>query len=235
MLRVLQNNGDASWLGAFAKDFRRRFLTLLSYQFREFPCIPSLSIMESASAGARLDESSAPSPLTKTELYTQLTPYDHKRLESYANNMLDYHVVLDLIPRLADLYFTGRIDVQLTGVQQAILLGIGLQRKDMDAILTELPLESSQLLAMFIKIVRKITVHFESLVLEATEAEMPQPKAIGVSQENAAGVHEDEVVDKTFVPLDKTLEEELEEEGDEALRELRAKQRELIDSLPLDQ
>jgi N-acetyltransferase 10 len=35
--------------------------------------------------------------------------------------------------------------------------------------------------------------------------------------------------------LETSLEEELEEGGDEALRALREKQRELIDALPLDQ
>ncbi|KAL8741728.1 MAG: hypothetical protein Q9184_008350, partial [Pyrenodesmia sp. 2 TL-2023] len=39
MLRSLTaaNNNDAAWLGAFARDFHKRFLSLLSYQFRSFP------------------------------------------------------------------------------------------------------------------------------------------------------------------------------------------------------
>ncbi len=89
---------------------------------------------------------------------------------------------------------------------------------------------------MFIKILRKMTSHFESLVAAALDAEMPKPeRRLGVSLENAAGVHEDEAVDREHLPLDVRLSEELEEAGDEALSQLRAKQRELIDSLPLDQ
>ncbi|GKT64836.1 nucleolar ATPase [Colletotrichum tofieldiae] len=236
MLRPLENTADQSWLGAFSRDFQRRFQSLLSYQFREFQSVVALSIDESANAGAKLD-GIEPTALTKVELDRLLTPFDLKRLESYANNMLDYHVILDLVPTLASLYFTGKLkaDIKLTGVQQAILLAIGLQRKDMDVISQELSLPSSQLLAMFIKILRKITSHFGGLVNAAVEAELPRADAIGVSRENASGAHDDEVVDKRFAPLETSLEDELEEGGDEALAKLRKKQRELIDSLPLDQ
>lgn len=60
-----------------------------------------------------------------------LTPFDLKRLESYANNMLDYHVILDLIPTIASLYFQKRLgdEVRLSAVQSSILLALGLQRK----------------------------------------------------------------------------------------------------------
>lgn len=64
------------------------------------------------------------------------SPFDLKRLESYANNMLDYHVILDLLPTLAALYFTQRFpaDIKLSGVQSSILLALGLQRKPVEDI-----------------------------------------------------------------------------------------------------
>jgi len=49
--------------------------------------------------------------MTSTELSILLTPFDLKRLESYANNMLDYHVVLDLLPTVASLYFQKRLEM----------------------------------------------------------------------------------------------------------------------------
>ncbi|KAF7553611.1 hypothetical protein G7Z17_g3514 [Cylindrodendrum hubeiense] len=236
MLRPLENSDDRSWLGAFSRDFHKRFLSLLSYQFGTFPAISALSIDESANIGAQLDSTEVQA-LTKVDLDRLLSPFDLKRLESYANNMLDYHVVLDLIPIIANLYFTGRLkaDIRLTGVQQCILLAIGLQHKDLDAVSKELSLPSSQLLAMFIKILRKVTSHFGTLVSAAVDAELPKPELLGVSRENASGAHDDEIVDDRFAPLTTTLEEELDEGGDEALKVLRQKQRELIDSLPLDQ
>jgi N-acetyltransferase 10 len=237
MLRPLECSLDKSWLGAFARDFHRRFLSLLSYQFRDFPSVLALSIDESTSAGFKLDSSNHPVPLSKAELDTLLSPFDLKRLESYANNMLDYHVVLDLVPTLAMLYFTWRLKpaVKLTGVQSSILLAVGLQRKDLSAVESELSLPSSQLLAMFIKIMRKLSSHFSSLVTGAIEAELPHRDSIGVSRENANSALDDEKVDERFVPLETALEDELEEGGDEVMRALREKQRELINSLPLDQ
>ncbi|KAI1770835.1 DUF699-domain-containing protein [Hypoxylon cercidicola] len=235
MLRPLKE--EREWLSAFATDFHRRFLALLSYKFRDFPCVLALSIDQSATAGAELDPSNKLPELTKQELDRLLTPFDCKRLESYARGVLDHHAILDLIPTLANLYFTGPLkpSIKLTGVQRALLLGIGLQRKDVGAICTEMSLESSQGLAMFMKIIRKITTHFSSLISSAVEAQMPKSDAIGVSREDALGVHEDEVVDDKYAPLEMSLDAELDEAGDEALQELRAKQRELIDSLPLDQ
>jgi N-acetyltransferase 10 len=238
MIRALQDGNDPSWLGAFAKDFHRRFLSLLSYNFREFPSTLALSIAESANAGAKLDASTAPVAIKKTDLDGLLTPFDHKRLESYANGLLDYHVVLDLMPTIAQLYFSGRLgsNTKLSGVQQQILLAIGMQRKEIGSVAEEHSLQSSsQLLAIFIKAMRKITSHLGSLVTGAMEAEMPDANKVGVSRENAAGMHDDEVVDNQYAPLEMRLEDELEEGADEAMTELRAKQRELIDSLPLDQ
>jgi len=65
-----------------------------------------------------------------------LTPFDLKRLESYANNMLDYHVVMDLLPTVAGLYFQKRLgeEVRLSAVQSSILLGVGLQRKSIEEV-----------------------------------------------------------------------------------------------------
>ncbi|KAK3990976.1 N-acetyltransferase 10 [Cladorrhinum sp. PSN332] len=241
MLRPLQDGNDSSWLGEFAGDFHRRFMSLLSYKFREFPSILALTIEESANAGAQLDPSTASSSssdlITKAELDNLLTPFDLKRLESYANGLLDYHVVLDLMPTIAQLYFAGRLknSIKLSGLQQAILLAVGMQRKEVDQIADELSLPGSQVLAIFIKILRRITTQLNSVVTGAMAAELPDAGKIGVSRENASGVHDDEIVDDKFVPLQTSLEDELEEGGDEAMKELRKKQRELIDSLPLDQ
>lgn len=80
-----------------------------------------------------------------------------------------------------------------------------------------------------------MTSHFSNLVKGAIEAEMPKPDSVLLSRENASGVLDDEVVDERFKPLETTLEEELEEGGDEAMKALREKQRALIDALPLEQ
>jgi len=51
--------------------------------------------------------------LSKAELDLFLTAHDLNRLEKYAHNMVDYHMVMDLMPTLARLYFTRRLNVTL--------------------------------------------------------------------------------------------------------------------------
>jgi len=237
MLRPLENKENAG-LDAFSRDFHRRLIELLSFQFRDFPSTIALSILQSADKGSRLeDPENQPKPLTSAELDSTLTPYDLKRLEAYANNMADYHQILDLVPRLATMYFEGRIKsaVSLTGIQQSILLAVGLQRKDISSIEQEFSLPPNQVLSMFMKTMRKMTTHFSNLITGAIEAEMPTRTTVGVSRADADNAFDDEMVDDQFEPLNKSLEEELEEGGDEAMKSLREKQRQLIDALPLDQ
>lgn len=234
MLRTLAaGTNDASWLGAFARDFHRRFLALLSYQFREFPSVLSLSICESANAGAKLDSSAALRTLKKAELDAAFSPFDLKRLDSYANNLLDYHVILDMVPVISEYYFGNRLSgkVSLSGVQQSILLAIGLQRKSLDDLEKELNLPSSQLLAMFLKIIRKVSTHFRGLVEGAVADTMPAEQ---VPSSVPAGAAHDDVVEDRFKPLETGLEDELREGGQQIDNELREKQRALIDALPLD-
>lgn len=237
MLRTLTTvSNDTTWLGAYARDFHKRFHVLLSYQFRSFDSSLSLAIGESANAGAKSDPSFTPTPLTKSDLDSAFSPFDLKRLDSYANNMLDYHVILDLIPTISTFYFSGRMTqkVSLSGVQKSILLALGLQRKNLEDIEKEHNLHSSQLLAMFIKIIRKVSTYFRSLVEGAVAETLPAGDS-RVTLQDATGVHDDEVIDQRFQPLEEGLDQELKEGGQEVDKEMREKQRALIDSLPLDQ
>jgi N-acetyltransferase 10 len=157
--------------------------------------------------------------LTKADLSTILSPYDLKRLESYANNMLDYHVILDLLPLIADLYFSDRLKLSLSGVQRAIALAIGLQRKGIDDLEKELSLPSGQVMAMFIKIIKKVSSGFRQIEKAALMEELPaEQKANGVGDDDTAFAH---------------LDVEMEEAGNEAISALKEKQRELINSLDL--
>jgi N-acetyltransferase 10 len=73
------------------------------------------------------------------------------------------------------------------------------------------------------------------LVSGAIADELPKPESIGITAENASAAHDDQIIDKRFVPLETSLEEELDEGGNEVLKAMREKQRALIDALPLDQ
>ena len=137
--------------------------------------------------------------------------------------MLVYHVILDLLPLVADLYFSDRLKLSLSGVQRAIALAIGLQRKGIDDLEKELSLPSGQLMAMFIKIIKKVSSAFREIEKTALMDELPAEQ-----RENGA------VNDETaFAPLEEDLDEEMEEAGNEAISALKEKQRELINSLDL--
>jgi len=197
----------------------------------------ALSIDESASAGSKLDSSSALQPLAKLDLDNIFSPFDLKRLDSYANNMLDYHVILDMLPTIATLYFTGRLKsaVKLSGVQTSLLVAIGLQRKGFEDVEKELGLNNSQLLAMFVKVIRKVSTHFRSLVEGAVAETLPEAMEL----DDESGVHEGENGIKSaelqrFKPLAKKLDEELAEGGEEIDQAERERVRSMIDALPLD-
>jgi N-acetyltransferase 10 len=129
--------------------------------------------------------------------------YDIKRLEMYAQNLVDYHLVIDLVPEMARLYFLNKLGAEfnLSLVQAAILVGIGLQRKSIEELEKELQLPPNQLLAMFNKIVKK-TISF----LEETSVSHVDK----VLFTNGNGALDAETLQK-MQPLKESLEDELRE------------------------
>ncbi|KXN84178.1 UPF0202 protein KRE33 [Leucoagaricus sp. SymC.cos] len=246
MVRGLNSSTDSEmeWLSEFSKDFRKRFLSLLSYKFREFGSVTALSVLEAANAGIKeKEEDKSKGELKSNELSLLFTPFDFKRLEQYANNILEYHVILDLMPTVAGLYFQKRLreDVKLTAVQSAILLAVGLQRKTVEEVEAELSLPVSQALALFVKVIKKISKCLVDIQKAAISVELPasinpssrvndvtlddETEGEGEKQKRGGG--------EAWKTVSAALEEELNEAGDEATRGLREKQREMIDALDL--
>ncbi|KAJ2078851.1 N-acetyltransferase 10 [Coemansia sp. RSA 988] len=231
------------WLDAFARDFHRRFSTLLSYSFNDFTVVLAMSILDAANAGRTaesLAHDAATKPYTRSELDRDFSAYDLKRLESYANNMLDYHVVLDLLPTIAHHYFEAHFGsgVSLSGVQACILLGLGLQRKSVEAVEKELNLPSRQILALFTKVLRKFSNYFRSLESKAVEAELDANRKIvedSSNGESRTGAKRSLTDEAAWDPTAKTLEEDLAEAGREVTEGFREKQRDLIDAIDLSQ
>ncbi|KAI4993047.1 hypothetical protein ZWY2020_007360 [Hordeum vulgare] len=79
-----------------------------------------------------------------------------KRLEAYSNNLVDYHLILDLVPILAHEYFSEKLPVTLHGAQASVLFCMGLQDKDIGATKEELGIEREQVLSNFIKTMKKL-------------------------------------------------------------------------------
>lgn len=72
--------------------------------------------------------------MDKNALQYFISVSDLNRLKSYTKNQVDYHLILDLIPALARLYFCGVLGkfMNLGYINQAILVGLGLQMKSFD-------------------------------------------------------------------------------------------------------
>ncbi|AET41473.1 ribosome biosynthesis protein KRE33 Ecym_8188 [Eremothecium cymbalariae DBVPG len=236
MLSVLEGR-ESKWLVEFAQDFQKRFLSLLSYEFKSFTAVQALNIIESANKvedladpqdSARLQKKK----LTKEQLDDIFSPYDLKRLDSYSNNLLDYHVIVDMLPKLAMLYFSGRFDLNnmsFSGVQRTILLAIGLQHKSITDITKELNLPSNQTIAMFSKIMRKFSTYFREVLRTSIGETMPVPIDETAVQMDSVDMPEFDAA----AALDQ-INEENEEAGTEALKAMKEKQKELINSLNLD-
>jgi N-acetyltransferase 10 len=104
-----------SWLPAFRADFCRRFVSLLSYQFRSLTASLSLSILQ----GRNKPDQPA---LTVEELKYWLTDYDLNRLELYSKNLVDHHLITDLLPTVACLQYLDKLKLSLSAAQSVTLL-----------------------------------------------------------------------------------------------------------------
>lgn len=223
MLKVLPDRKD-KWLRDFTKDFHKRFLNLLSYNFKVFPAVEALSVIEATKLGGEISSFNS---LDMTKLNETFSPFDLKRLESYANNLLDYHVILDLVPDLSKMYFEGMMgsNIKLSHVQRAIILAVGQQRKQVEPIAHELKIEPNQTLAMFAKVVRKISSYFKEVMTDSISKQLPS-----IADERKK---ENQLNDADQAEQD--MEMDLSKGGAEAVSEVKEKQRELINSLNLKQ
>lgn len=200
----------STWLQTFHQDFRRRYINLLGYEFRKL--LPGLAMaILNVKSSRPSSEDSDKSTNTIEEIRKLFSPYDRRRLESYSRNLVDYHMIIDMVPKLAEMYamdgFGTTGAVRLSPAQTAILMSLGLQRKSVDTLEKELGIQASQVLALFNKVVRKISSYLREIEENAI--------AEGIGPENA-----DAAAAKMLpkASLTKTLDEELTEgkEGEDS-------------------
>mmetsp|Transcript_8003 Transcript_8003/g.13886 ORF Transcript_8003/g.13886 Transcript_8003/m.13886 type:complete len:1268 (-) Transcript_8003:130-3933(-) len=197
MIRALprRSGWDDAWLPAFGVDARRRIGRMLGGAFRGMEVKLAANLLGDVAGGGgfhtwmknnaigddlkqTMDKTalhevqkrsgSMSTKLTASELHYHLTPHDLQRLELYSRNLCDHHLISDLVPSLAQLYFTSRmgLNFRLSSVQSALLCGMGLQHKGVDDCCKELALPTNQVLAMFNKAVKKMSMAFHNLLVE---------------------------------------------------------------------
>jgi N-acetyltransferase 10 len=215
MIRALPKTSgvDDKWLDAFVNDTKRRFVSLLSGSFRDMPIRLAISVLEKmAECKDVVDRAgNASGKIKAEELSYLMTPHDMKRLELYGRNLCDHHLVTDLLPTIARLYFTGRFgeDFKLSSAQAAIVCGIGVQNRDVDAMTSELGLPSNQVLAMFNKAVRKMSIALNVIIEEKEKGSL-----LGGEERRKV----QDVVRKMGDVASKTLEEDAAEAATEAIQ-----------------
>ncbi|THH14726.1 hypothetical protein EW146_g5643 [Bondarzewia mesenterica] len=132
-------DGELQWLGEFAKGEVDLSVSIVleaaNAGVKYLDASPGLEFLDHYFLDAFLF-ASLPVELASTELSFLMTPFDLKRLESYAQNALDYHVILDLLPTVVSLYFEQRLGeaMRLSAIQSSLLLGMGLQRKSVEEV-----------------------------------------------------------------------------------------------------
>ncbi|GIM12120.1 hypothetical protein Vretimale_15547 [Volvox reticuliferus] len=160
MVRPLEHPDveGTAWLRPFVSDFKSRFMSLLGSAFREMAPALALSILDpqltwSEAEGQRAAQEGV---VVMRGDGSPLDAYDLKRLQAYCSSLVDYHLILDLLPPLARAYLRGRLPVSLSYGQAAILVVMGLQLQELAALEEGLGLPSNQLLALFNKAMRKV-------------------------------------------------------------------------------
>lgn len=149
---------------SFYNDFKRRLQYLLGFEFKTLPAQLGLKIMDHK-VGEDCSESTM-------QQYVNL--YDLKRLEAFCKKLIDYHLILDLLPRLAELYFNGMLNIPFSNLQKHILVAIALQRKNFEELPRELDLPSNQLVLLFNKIIKILTDHVRKIYEKSIELTIPK-------------------------------------------------------------
>jgi len=236
------NDGlESKWEENFCKDFARRFINLLAGPFRKLESTLALSIVNTAVKGttvtaqdmdAGTEKADSQNEISARDLHVLLSPHDVKRLEAYSRNLVDFHLVTDLLPDVARIFFEDRLpgSLSLSFLQRALLLGMGLQHKNVDDLGGEYDMPGSQLLALFNKSVRKLCSVLDDIQKRQAEEELNQDAGMRSALDLQSKIRKGEVLQ----PLSSSMSAEQAEEGTAALKKMSSLQDEVIKKLNLE-
>lgn len=206
VLRSLNNddiefdNNQFGFLEPFYQDFRRRFSRLLGTTFQHLDYKLAMSILDSKINFTDHEDTTIDG---NKQLLGNLSPFDMKRLEAYTNNSVDYHMILDLVPVLAYIYFQGELPVTLSPVKASVLFCIGMQNLDISYIKEEMKLEREQILSLFIKVVKKLYNYLNRVSTKELDATIPRLREVALA------------------PLSVSVDEDLNEAANEVMKKMK--------------
>ncbi|GBG32874.1 RNA cytidine acetyltransferase [Hondaea fermentalgiana] len=219
-----------------------RYINLLSGPFRKLDSSLSLSIVSTAMKGsgvsaADMDAGREVADTTKQisarDLQVLLSPHDIRRLDAYSRNLVDFHLITDLLPDVARIFFEDRLpsSMSLSFLQRAILLGMGLQRKSVDDLGSEYDMPGSQLLALFNKSVRKLHGALDDVQKRQIESEVDQDEGMQSALDLQSRIRSG----KAMQPIAASMSAEQSQEGTKTLKKMSsAAQDEAIKLLDLE-
>lgn len=188
----IEDSESDQWgfFGPFYKDFRRRFARLLQLSFREMEYKLAMSVLEPKINFEDLEAAPSTTDGLLSSVKQFLSPHDMKRLEAYTSNLADFHMILDLVPTLAHLFFEGKLPVSLSYAQASVLLCIGLQGQNISYVEGQIKLERQQILSLFIKTMKKFHKMLYGIASKEIESTLPRLKEI-VMEPHSISVDED--------------------------------------------
>jgi hypothetical protein len=156
------------------------------------------------------------------------TGHDLRRLEMYARALVDHGMVADLLPLLGLLFFQGRLHAvaRLPSLQQAVLLGLGMQRKPLDLLAREVQLPPHQVLALFNKAMRRLSGALQAIQEAEVEREMEASRRLTIAAAGSkVSLARAPEAEGGHASLPVRLEEEMEAGAKESLAEMGMKRR----------
>ncbi|KAF2284264.1 hypothetical protein GH714_020135 [Hevea brasiliensis] len=176
----IEVSGSDNWgfFGPFYQDFRLRFARLLESSFRTMEYKLAMSVLDPKINYVDTDVETAlstPQGFLRS-LRFDLSPYDMERLRVYTENLADFHLILDIVQILARLYFQGKLPITMSYVQASVLLCIGLQHQNITYMEEQMKLERTQILSLFIKVMKKFHKYLYGIASNEIESTLPRLK-----------------------------------------------------------
>ncbi len=198
----MENAPQPGWLDAYKYDYRRRLVALLSHSFTTFDAPMAITLVDPDRVFSANNEAEDVKTNGDAGLYgarkldaaellsVHFSHHDMKRIELYARNMVDHHMIADCLGTLSRLLFMGRLpSVRLSNLQIAVLVATGLQHRDVDSVAAELNLPATQVLAFFNKAIRKIGSTLRTMLEKETEGQLPSHNTLLNMERRATGMH----------------------------------------------
>ncbi|XP_015791858.1 RNA cytidine acetyltransferase [Tetranychus urticae] len=214
---IAEKENPNAWLINLWEQFRKRFISLLSCSFNQLKALLAVEVLQE---NEFISKNIKRQPLTKMELEIYMTLHDLKRLEIYSTFRDDYRRITDLLPHLARFFFMRKFDesVHLSPAQLIILLGVGLQGKTIDEIGDEIGLPGNQILAHFLKSVKKFSNWLNSIQEKAIS------EALGLEKQSYEAIY-------SMRPVPGALDDELEDASEQIKEEEQANRAKLTQEM----